>query len=183
MPASTKAEWLPKAEAAALLDVAPRTLERHEAKGYIEKRNAPRGPLGRGNEVEYSVADILALKAGKPNVHARPVAEESSMALAPVNGSPATVAPSTALARRNDKDAGPFAGLAAQLAGLAAFAAQYGPPAEGKPWLSLREAIDYSGLPKANLLKRARAGTLRAELVSGESAREVWKFNREALAK
>jgi hypothetical protein len=72
----------------------------------------------------------------------------------------------------------PFAGLAAHLARLAAAF----PAAQAKPWLTLDEAAEYSGLPRAWLIAQARAGALRAVNV-GQGTKEFWRFNREGLAK
>ena len=51
-----------------------------------------------------------------------------------------------------------------------------------KPWLTISEAVEYSGLPRSYLLAQARAGAVRAVNV-GTGKQEYWRFNREALAK
>ena len=76
------------------------------------------------------------------------------------------------------RGADPFAGLAAHLARLAAAF----PTAQPKPWLTLDEAAEYSGLPRAWLIAQARSGALRAVNV-GQGTKEFWRFNREGLAK
>lgn len=55
-------------------------------------------------------------------------------------------------------------------------------PAAPKPWLTLAEAVEYSGLPANYLVQQARADTIRAVNV-GRGAREFWRFNREGLSK
>jgi hypothetical protein len=56
------------------------------------------------------------------------------------------------------------------------------PAAPMKPWLDLKAAADYSGLPAAYLVQAARDGSIRAVNV-GTGAKAFWRFNREALAK
>lgn len=56
------------------------------------------------------------------------------------------------------------------------------PAAQPKPWLTLAEAVEYSGLPASWLLAQARERKLRAVNV-GTGKRDFWRFNREALAK
>lgn len=56
------------------------------------------------------------------------------------------------------------------------------PPPVVKPWLSLKEAVDYSGLPASYLVQQALEGSIRAVDV-GTGTKTFWRFNREALAK
>jgi hypothetical protein len=51
-----------------------------------------------------------------------------------------------------------------------------------KPWLTLSEAVDYSGLPARYLVQSAIEGSIRAVNV-GTGDKAFWRFNREALAK
>ena len=137
MPApkpALEADWLPKPAAAKLLGVAVRQLERRTRQGYIESRREERQINQTTAPVVYSRVDILALKAGKPNIHARevPVEPEShddyfresidAPKLQPAAGGPA--AKSTALAVRDAAD--PFAGLAVKLAGPPAAGCNFG---------------------------------------------------------
>ena len=77
----------------------------------------------------------------------------------------------------------PFAGLAAHLAGLATFAAHY--PAPSKPWLTLDEAVEYSGLTRGWLLNEAEAGQGSIEIRDmGKHTRGGrWRFLRDDLGK
>jgi hypothetical protein len=174
-------EWLPKAEAAAYLGVSARSLERHEGKGFIEKRVRRAGPLERTNAVEYSVADLEALKRGAPNVHAREIEPDGYNKIV-INDAPASndTGKTTAVAKR-DNGALAGAGLAQLVSYFEWLRAQNEPPAV-KPWLTLAEAVDYSGLPAAWLVAQARSGGVRAVNV-GTGAREFWRFNREGLGK
>lgn len=56
---------------------------------------------------------------------------------------------------------------------------QRGAP-EPKPWLTLPEAAQYSGLPAHWLVAQARLGGIRAVNV-GTGSKEFWRFNRAAL--
>jgi hypothetical protein len=174
----TDIAWVTKAEAMKMLGVSSRQLERRVRQGYIEKRIEPRRPTETSARSVHSKADIVALKAGNPNIHARLVVAEKP-------GEPAKAQPSdadsTALAVRDARD--PFAGLAAQLAGLATFAAQYPAPAAPRPWLTLAEAVEYSGLTRPWLLDRAKAGGIAIRDMGKHSRGGRWRFNREELAR
>jgi hypothetical protein len=66
---------------------------------------------------------------------------------------------------------------------LAALARAFPAPAPVvRPWLTLREADAYSGLPAPYLLAQARAGAPFARNV-GQGTRPRWRFNRDALCK
>jgi hypothetical protein len=181
----TTAEWLLKEDAAKLLGVATRQVERRARQGFIETKRLPRGINETTARVVYLRADLVAIKAGKPNVHAVAVSEK------PEQSHDEYFTESRDLARKPESTTGavalrpgsddPFEALAAKLAGLASFAAQYAKP-DVKPWLTLAEAVEYSGLPSHHLVEQARAGLIRAVNV-GQGTREFWRFNREALAK
>lgn len=184
MPQPAESPWLPKAAAAALLGVSPRSLERHEAKGFIEKRVRRSGPLGRANAVEYSRADLEALKRGAPNVHARPEPEESSVARAAVESPITPRSASTALAVRHDSRVDSFA--AALFAHLEA--GRLSAPPAPKPWLTLAEAAEYSGLTRRFLTWQAKyqreAGNSLTRIVAvniGLGKRAQWRFQRDSL--
>ncbi|MDP9024305.1 MAG: helix-turn-helix domain-containing protein [Candidatus Eremiobacteraeota bacterium] len=177
MPTSKPAldpDWLPKPAAAKLLGASARQLERRTAAGYIEKKLGERKPTERNAPVFYSRADIVAFKAGTPNTHAvavpeaAEVSQDVSIRIKPAQTSLARIAP----AGERDFMAA-FDALAASLRTATA---------APKPWLTLGEAAEYSGLPAAWLVARAREGAIRAVNV-GTGAREFWRFNREGLEK
>jgi hypothetical protein len=72
---------------------------------------------------------------------------------------------------------------AAPVAALAELlASRLAPPAGPRPWLTLDEAAEYSGLPAAWLLSQARSGSLVAIDV-GMGSQERWRFSRARLAR
>jgi hypothetical protein len=170
VPIKEPEEWMPKDRAAKLLGASVRQLERRAQQGYIEKKLGERAPTERNAPVFYSRADILAIKAGKPNVYARevPAAKtEQRAASVPENGN--------ALARV----APPQTPL--DWAFIVESARQYALPAP-KPWLTLDEAVAFSGLSRAYLLRRAREGWAAAVDQSFGGARSSWRFNRDKLS-
>lgn len=179
-------EWIPKTAAAKLLGVSLRQIERREKDGFLEKRTLPRLATESTGRVVYSRADLLALKAGTPNTHARAVqdvVDPEASPLQPVvsnggaGGGGGSNGKALALVRN---------GSYAQRDYVAAFDAIVGslraatPPAP-KPWLTVDEAVEYSGLPRGYLLKRAREGWDAAVDVSTGGAHQFWRFNRAAL--
>jgi hypothetical protein len=153
--------WLAKDKAAKLLGVSIRQLENRAAKGEIRKNTLPRQLNERAARVLYSIEDIDAIRAGRPNRYGEPAAPKPSLAV--VGSSPGE----------------PPAGFVAQLAQLMR---ALPPPAEKpklKRWLTVREAAEYSGLPARWLAEAARAGKMRAQNVGVK--RERWMFPREGL--
>lgn len=176
-----QADWIPVAEAAHLLGVTPRQVQRREQAGNIEKRFGPR--IGSaGAPVLYSREDIEALKAGKPNVHARAVEPDHSGGLTEMARG---AGKSTALALSSHDTTTALARVTSSevLKSLAELitAARAGPPLEAKPWLTLAEAVEYSGLPEKFLLSRARDGAAFAIDVGAGGDRSYWRFSRDGL--
>ena len=156
-------QWLGKLEAAKLLGVSVRQLELKTAQGKVQKRTLPKLPSERSARVVYFREDLDAIRAGRPNHHGE-------------NGHETANGAST-LARK------PFAPSGDALALLTAALARIAPAAPVvRPWLTLAEAVEYSGLPAAYLVASARKGTFRAINV-GTGAREFWRFSREGLSK
>jgi hypothetical protein len=188
MPAAKPApdaEWLTKRDAARFLGISNRQLERRAYEGYIAKRFLPRKPTDRSQTVEYKREDLVALKAGAPNMSAVVRKEPKAKVLPKPNAAytePAQPAASAALAVVHDapRNGDPWDALAAKLAGLAA---AFPTAAPAKPWLTLDEAVAWSGLSRAYLLRRAREGWAAAVDQSAGAARQQWRFNREGLAR
>ena len=168
--------WPTHTEAAQRLGTNERTIHRWIASGRLKRAYRP--ATGRKPIVVVDPADVEQIRkerlppvvlTGDPDgsmQHVRMVSESG----------PAAVERRPSDQRGADGD--PFAGLAAHLARLAAAF----PTAQPKPWLTLDEAAEYSGLPRAWLIAQARSGALRAVNV-GQGRKEFWRFNREALAK
>lgn len=183
MPAAKTAHkrWVPKEEAAIMLGISRRQIERREQQGYLEKRIEPRQPNERTARVSYALDDIQALKAGKPNVHARIVPDGESMPAVPETGTAsialAPIPPHRA--PQGGRSAEPFlAEIAAQLARIAVPAPLAAPAL--KAWIPLADAADYSGLPASFLRAKALSGVPWAENV-GTEKRPRFRFNREML--
>jgi hypothetical protein len=141
--------WMSKEEAAAFCGVKVRSIERKEAAGCIRKQTLPREPGQTTARVVYSKADLVALKAGAPNDYRRPASDEAT----PGAGNPGTALATTAHATGSNGVEG-----SAQQGLLQAFGLLFervAPRPEAKPWLTLEEAADFSGLTQAWLLRQA----------------------------
>ncbi len=149
--------WPSKAEAAARLGVSARTVERYIDSGRLGSRqqHAP----GRKPVVVVDPAGLNAL-----------LAESAAVPASLVRSAPAAASPAASAA--------PLAALAELLASRLAPPA---PAAPLKPWLTLDEAAEYSGLPAPWLLAQARSGSLVAVNV-GMGSQERWRFSRRRLA-
>jgi hypothetical protein len=165
-PAQT---WLTKKEAAQLLDLSERQVERMAASGRVEKRLVKPGPGRRYGRMLYLEADLRAIAQEREAgvvVLARtgPVPQQapaSSLALVPQAQASAAVAQANA-----------FGALAAHLAKLsAAF------PPRTKAWLTLAEATEYSGLPEVFL-----ADLLRTSQIDNIGrGPKTWRVRRASL--
>jgi hypothetical protein len=147
-----KPEWVSKIEAAKMLGVRERQVEKRAQQGWIQLRYLPRLPTERSRRVQYWRADIEALLAGTPNQYGEAVSSEPS---APEVRAPRPVALSVRPAPPHGTATAHaqvdfFAGLAVKLAGLSELALKYGPP-QTKAWLTFSEAIEYSGHTPAKL--------------------------------
>lgn len=168
------ASWLPKLNAAEVLGISARQLERLAAKGQIETQLTAR-ERGRGKLALYARADLEAILAGHPNSHAVPVDQEAD-GNAPAGAlqlNPAQPAAPAVAVRKTG-------GEAMAVSFLQQLAASFAPAAPCKPWLTLAEAAEYSGLPAAWLRRQARAGAACAVNV-GSPASPRWRFSRELL--
>lgn len=150
--------WVSRDEAAAFLGVSKGQLHNRTRQGFIEKEKRESG-------VVYSMADLIALKAGRPiRVKGGRAAPAAQVALQ---------TPGTALAKRGTmSEWEDFARL------LATIVKARETPLALERYMSVAEAVEYSGLPAAYLIKAAKAGTIRAVNV-GTGKREFWRFARE----
>lgn len=152
--------WLPKDEAAKLLGVSVRQLEHRATRREIRKNVLPRQRNERTARVQYSVEDIKAILNHRPNHYPAP--------------------PTAISSARREPIAGLAAGYVAEILRSLPTPPPPAPPPVLRPWLTLDEAVAYSGLPKGWLLRRAFEGAPFA--VNCGRKRASWRFNRDALA-
>jgi hypothetical protein len=156
-----QSEWLSKRDAARMLGVSERQIERRAAAGTIRSRRDSRRPDQTAAPVLFSREDVEAIKAGTPNYH--PVVEKAPLAQLEASESKGIL------------PAAPV-GLGSLLEHVAQRLGPVRP--EPKPWLNLEDAVAYSGLPEG-LLKH-----LGPELLArGDALRykRAWYFRRAAL--
>ena len=152
--------WLPKDEAAALLKVGIRQLENRVTDGLIRKKVLPKAPSERVARVVFSREDLLALKAGKPNMRDESSRFEPSQS---VSNGPAT----------------PANGVIAIPAALIELLRERREPAAATmpgPFVGLADAVAISGMPASWLLAQARAGVPWAINV-GTGKKAFWRFS------
>ena len=148
-------KWVPKAEAAKILGVSIRQIEHRAQKGEIRKRKLPKQAWEKIGRVLYADADLQAILSG----------DASEQAAALRTPPPARV-----------PQAPPVLALPAALIDALRERREPAP----RPWLTLKEAEAWSGLPAAFLLAQARRGAPYAVNV-GQGSREFWRFNRDGL--
>jgi hypothetical protein len=168
-----KSKTLDKREVIAILGKSKRTVETYIASGrlpctYVNGRN--------GKQAYFDPADVARLKREIDN----PVSSVAKVrTLAVERQQPAPPAPAALLPPPDY-----WADVARLVAALAP--APVTPP---KPWLTLDEAAEFSGLPKSWLLAQARldASGYAERCISainvGTEKQVRWRFNRDALAK
>lgn len=177
MPSSAartaKAKTLTKREVIEFLGKSKRTIEMYIHDGRLPCRYF-NGPNGKTAVFDRAAVEALKLDLDTPTVRA--VADMRGAALQAVPLHLRDMVESRA-AVRQVMNPDPVALLTAAIARMAP------PPAPVvKPWLTLSEAVDYSGLPATYLVHEARARKIRAVNV-GTGAKEFWRFNREGLTK
>jgi excisionase family DNA binding protein len=135
--------WLSKRETAASLGMSERTLDRLVQSGRgpeLRQRQRP----GRRPEPVYRPEDVERLAAAG-----------AAVAIAPASAiGPREVAISRQ-SRHGGGSGGDIVGIVEQLAALAR-------PAAPRPWLTIAEASEYSGLSVALLRRLVRSGQLQA---------------------
>ncbi len=147
-------QWVPKLEAAKIINLSVRQVEHLAAKGELRKRTLPKALSERAARVAYYRPDLEDILSGNRKNPAVP--------FAPAAAPPAGV-------------------LALPAALIDALRERREPAPAPKPWLSLADAAEWSGLPASFLLAKARAGAAFAVNV-GQGSRDFWRFNRDALA-
>jgi hypothetical protein len=167
-PVADYSSWPTQTEAAAQLATNERTIRRWIGSGRL--RGAFRPAVGRKPIAIVDPAGVERLRTERRQVvvveHVAPEPSDSD-------------------ARRAVGPHLPEQGAAFQHF-LASILQAY-PVRHPKSWLTLDEAAEASGLPKAWLLAQARLGEASAKCVMainvGSERRVLWRFNREALKK
>lgn len=147
-------EWWPRERAALYLGVDVRKLRKLAQGGRIRRQHVPPGPGRPYQSMVYLAADVVAYKSQAAAGDASTGVPHVRPVEAPAGSMPAVIA---MLAER-----------------LAA-------PTRVRRWLTLDEAVEYFGLPRAYLLRIARAGDDHAVLNVGTAARPRWRFDRDQL--
>jgi hypothetical protein len=150
-------EWWPRATAAKYLEVSVRKVRMIAAAGQIRRKHVPPAPGRPYQSVVYNADDVKAYKSTA-------LAKDRATILPPMN--PGAAAPASLLPQA-----------------LALLGERLGPPVPPprvKRWLTLDEAVEYSGLPRAYLLQQAREGAAFA-LNVGLFSRARWRFDRDQL--
>jgi hypothetical protein len=171
-PTQTNDEWITKEEAAKMLGVSTRQIERLAARGLIQRRYIKPGKGNRYGQTQVQGAAVLTMTKERQAAMRGDSGDGSTrVAVAPAARS------QTALATNAQADF--FTGLAAHLAKLSA---AFPPPAKN-PWLTLDEAAEFSGLTKAWLLEQAASVVpMLAIRDMGKHARGGrWRFFRGDL--
>jgi hypothetical protein len=161
-------DWLGKADAAAYLGVGVRQIEKREARGQIEKRVEPRKSNQSASTVLYARRDLDAIKHGVPNQYGVPVPDKP---------------PARTLALATTQKQTMPAHVETGRPGLPPVFLPDPLPRPVKPWLTLAEAAEYSGLPEAFLARLAKEGAKIAINVGAGKKNARWRFNREALGR
>ncbi len=171
----SESDWITKDEAAELLGVNPRQVQKRVEQGYIEKRTLARLPTEPQGRVQYSRADVDALLAGAPNQHAVEV---------PANGGTKDVV-------RMPNGGAPLSQSIAEMAGFTnglmtvrEFLNENKPEHpdpwlryKEKLWLTLDESVAYSGLPRPEMERLLREGLV----YSFGRGPKTWRVQRAAL--
>ena len=171
-PSEIPPGWVSRSEAAKRLRVSERQIQRRHEEGFIRKQTLERRLDQKAATTCYNAEDIAAILANKPNKWSTvvPAAENASQPPAePKNGKSTALVPAAIDV---------FSGLQAYFQNLNA---QYvPPPPPAKPWLTLKEAADFSGLPAAWLKAAAAAGNVNA-IKTGSGRIPNWRFHRDSL--
>lgn len=148
-------EWITVEEAAKLRGVAPRTIWRDVQLGRITTKKV-RFPGERVYRTLVKRIDVLAVKTSDAQVRELQGGQRAAL-----------VAPAQAQ-------------LAAALAAIAPKPAAEAPP---KPWLTLDQAAEYSGLPASFLARQIESGRLPAlDILAGtKAAGRCWRVKPSDL--
>ncbi len=158
-------EWVTREEAASILGVNERQVQKRAEQGYLERSFLPRRPNERQARVRYARRDLEAILAGTPNQHGIPVAPSTEPE--PFPGP--TGDGSTDLARIRK-----HLGVPDVMPNVWAWP----PPArEPRAWLTLEEAAEWSGLPAPIIAELLRT----SQVDSIGRGPKTWRIRRASL--
>lgn len=165
--ATQSEKWLNKKEAAALLNVSTRQIERLAESGRIEKRYTRPGGGNRWGGIHYTESTLLAIQEERvQGIHMTGLSKKPGESVALVAASGQTAA---------------WSALAEHLAKLGG--AYPAPKAIPAAWLTLEEAALHSGLTKSWLLKEAEdgEGSIATRDMGKHARGGRWRFFRGDL--
>jgi predicted DNA-binding transcriptional regulator AlpA len=169
-PAPAPAETLSKRDVSRLLGRSKRTVDRYMREGLLPFTHAPGA---NGVEARFRREDVEAFQRAERAPVTRAVARPSLPA-API---PVPIQPPALEMQAVDALAGRIAELARE----------WWPPAkpDPKPWLTLSEAVAFSGLTRSYLVREARSGVsaLAVRDMGRGSRGGRWRFSRESLTR
>ncbi|HEY1865915.1 MAG TPA: hypothetical protein VGG55_02500 [Candidatus Acidoferrales bacterium] len=157
-----------KQEVVEYLERSKRSIETYVKSGRLPAKYVP-GPNGK--TLTFDRAAVKEFKS-KMNEVWYPVVDPNAAQPVP-RSAPAAVA---RVAPAADAQA-----VATTIAAVLREAMQPAPAV--KPWLSLSEAVEFSGLPASYLVRGAKDGSVRAVNVARNGGRAFWRFNRDGLGK
>jgi hypothetical protein len=148
-------QWLLKDEAAKALHTNPRTIERYARMGMVQRRYLPKQPNERQARVVFLRSDLENLQKGSPG--------QSPVSLA--------------------KQTGQVEAWGALATHLAKLSEAYPARKEWPPWLTLDQAVVFSNLTRAWLLREAGAGDgiIRIRDMGKHARGGRWRFFRDDL--
>jgi hypothetical protein len=162
--------WITKKQTAEILGVGAREVERMAKNGRIHKLYQPpnRKEDRRYGQVLYLQTDVRVIEQERLYGvrSSAPLPPQAALALAPISQAQARVA---------DAQVDAWHGLAAHLAKLSA--AFPTPKPQPRAWLTLEEAVDYCGLPLAELERLLREGLI----YSFGRGPKTWRIQRASL--
>jgi hypothetical protein len=170
-------ETMSKAEVCDYVGKSKRTIDSYIATGRLRVGyfNGPNGKTGI-----FQRADVEALKKDleAPTYRAVVPPAERERSRDGYQALQIVAPPAGAALTQQQPAADAFTALAEHLAKLAAY-----PARSPKPWLTLDEAVEWSGLTRGYLLYLTETDAVGVRDMGKHSRGGRWRFNREALAK
>jgi hypothetical protein len=181
-------DWVSAEEAAEMLGVNVRQVQKRAKAGYLAKTYLPRLPNERQGRVRYARADVTALLAGTPNHCEGVTAKKAGTEFPGPTGDGAAdlerIRTHLQLAALPDPEL-EFRKHVMEL--IAAEKLERRARSEPRAWLTLTEAAEYCGLEEQTLVNICKASNVRAIDASGldvgmETRKSsAWRVQRASL--